>query len=74
MPPKQQEKNNARFEELILKLEDRLSIFNESELKKVVARDLVVMRDLLNQLEEVHTRMYENVGMNYQDIHYGKNT
>jgi len=72
MPPKKNDKavQADKLDELIDKLEDRLSIFNESELKNRCAKILAEMNTTIRLLEEQHQRVYELLGLTYQDIHY----
>jgi hypothetical protein len=70
MPPKKQDNKNDKLDELIEKLEERLSIFNENELKERCAKLLVDMKYTIAQLEEQHQKFYELLGLTYQDIHY----
>jgi len=70
MPPKKQENKNDKLDELIEKLESRLAIFNENELKERCAKLLVDMKYTIAHLEEQHQKFYELLGLTYQDIHY----
>ena len=72
MPPKKQkqEDQQRRLDDLIMTLEDKLAIFNESELKKIIGRDLILMKTLMHRLEEIHTRIYRNVGFTWSDVEY----
>lgn len=70
MPPKKQDNKNDKLDALIEKLEERLSIFNENELKERCAKLLVDMKDTITKLEEQHQKFYELLGLTYQDIHY----
>lgn len=72
MPPKKQDNKNDKLDALIEKLEERLSIFNENELKERCAKLLVDMKHTITKLEEQHQKFYELLGMTYQDIHYPK--
>ena len=71
MPPKQNEQTK-KLEELIERLEDRLAIFNESELKQRCAKVLVDIHQSLELLESQHQKLYELLGLTYADIHYSK--
>lgn len=71
MAKKEQKPNNTeKLQELIDKLEERLAIFNESELKKLVKDDLLKIKTTMDQLEETYRHMYDVLGFTYQDINY----
>lgn len=72
MAPKKKEVQADRIEELITKLEERLAIFHEGELKKVVLKDLIRLKDLIEELGEVHSHLMDIVGLTYQDIYLDK--
>lgn len=67
MPPKKEIKTD-KLDELITKLEERLAIFNTNELKRVLLKDLVRLKDLIAEFEEVHSHLYDLVGLTYQDV------
>lgn len=69
MPPKKQELPINKLDELIVKLEERLAIFNTNELKQVVLKDLVRLKDLIDELGELHSHLYNLVGLTYQDVY-----
>ena len=62
MPPKKEIKTD-KLDELITKLEERLAIFNTNELKQVLLKDLVRLKDLIAEFEEVHSHLYDLVGL-----------
>lgn len=72
MPPKSKTKETEadRLQYLLLKLEDRLAIFNEGELKRKCLYFLIEMRNLLDQLESHHSKLCDIMGATYQEIHY----
>ena len=72
MPPKKEKEDNKniKLDELISKLEDRLAIFNENELKSRCLTILIEMKQVLEQLEEIHSKLYAIMGITYSDIHY----
>lgn len=72
MAPKKKEVQIDRIDELITKLEERLAIFNDGELKKVVLKDLVKLKDLIAELGEVHSHLMDIVGLTYQDVYIDK--
>lgn len=69
MPPKQKQ-IDEKLEQLIEKLEDKLAIFDENELKTVCLKHLIKMKGLLNEMEEVYSQIYHCLGLTYQDINY----
>lgn len=71
MPPKTAKAQQAdRLEELIEKLNDRLSVLCEPELKRVCLKQLVEIHKSLNLLTDQFTQLYETLGADYQDINY----
>ena len=75
MPPKQKQQQpkqdkNDRLEELILKLEERLAIFKESELKQLCSKVLIDMNKTMEELQEQHQKIYRLLGLTYSDIVY----
>lgn len=69
---KKQDKQKDKLEELIDKLEERLAIFNESEMKKIFQQKLVEMNETIQTLYDQHQKLYELLGLTYGDINYPK--
>ena len=72
MPPSKQSKQEQidKLDDLIKVLEERLAIFCESELKTICARTLVQMNSTIAELSEQHRKLYELLGLTFQDIEY----
>ena len=71
MPPKKENtKKEEKLDGLINKLEERLAIFNESELKKVCLKTLVEMNKTIEELTEQHRHFYEILGLTWGEINY----
>lgn len=60
---------NQRLDELIYKLENRLAIFNDGELKNRLKPRLQELRKTIDLLEQQHQDICDLLGLNYQEIH-----
>ena len=73
MPPKTKtNEQNTKLEELIERLEDRLSFFNENELKQRCSKILVGIHKNMETLETLHEKLYKLLGFTFSDIHYAE--
>ena len=71
MPPKQKkEQDHNKLDELMERLEKRLAVFDDNELKKHCLKTLVAMRETIEQLEQQHRQFYELLGLTWGDINY----
>lgn len=71
MPPKKSDTTKAdRLEQLIERLEDRLTILCEPELKKTCLKHLIAIKNSMTDLDDQFTELFELLGCTYQDINY----
>lgn len=75
MPPKPNklEQQNDRLEELVYKLEERLAVLSEPELKKACLKYLVSIKRNMDGLREGFEALYEVLGCSYNDVSYPEN-
>jgi len=66
--PKKDEQND-RLEELINKLDDRLSIFNKDELKQKVIPLLKGIQTHIDSLNDLFSQVAYLLNVEYQDLH-----
>lgn len=69
MPRKSKEEREEKLEELIQILEQRLSIFDENKFKEICKQHLISMNKTIQQLEGEHIKLYELLGISWNEIH-----
>jgi len=69
MPRKSKEEREDKLEELIQVLEQRLSIFDENKFKEICKQHLITMKNTIQQLEGEHIKLYELLGISWNEIH-----
>lgn len=62
--------NTEKLDELINKLEERLAVFSESELKKLVKDDILKIKQTMDDLQHHYDHLCDVLGFSYQDINY----
>ena len=73
MPPKNGiTQQTDKLAELIDKLNDRLALLCEPELKKACLHKLIAIHKHIEELQDKFTELHEIIGASYGDINYPK--